>query len=369
MSANLLAHETSPYLLQHKDNPVYWMPWGEAAFERARTEGKPILLSIGYAACHWCHVMAHESFENPEIADVMNDLFVSIKVDREERPDLDTIYQSALALLGQSGGWPLTMFLTPDGEPFWGGTYFPPTTRYGRPGFPEVLRGVSATFHQEPDKVTRNVSALGEALEKLAGKPIRRRHHARHLQPGRRAAGAGSRSFPRRHRLGAQVPADFPVHLAVACVEADRADALQDSRHQYPDADVQGGIYDHLGGGFARYSTDERWLAPHFEKMLYDNAQLIDLATLVWQETGDKLYETRIRETVGWVLREMLAQGPMATVLPASPARSMPTAKVRRGASMSGRSRRSTASSGQMRRHSNPSTTSPNRGTGKDPIS
>jgi uncharacterized protein YyaL (SSP411 family) len=168
MSANMLAGETSPYLLQHKDNPVHWMPWGEEALTRARTEGKPILLSVGYAACHWCHVMAHESFEDSAIAGLMNELFVNIKVDREERPDIDSIYQSALALLGQSGGWPLTMFLTPDGEPFWGGTYFPPTSRYGRPGFADVLRGVAATYSDEPDKVTRNVTALQEALGKLA---------------------------------------------------------------------------------------------------------------------------------------------------------------------------------------------------------
>jgi uncharacterized protein YyaL (SSP411 family) len=309
MSANLLAHETSPYLLQHKNNPVHWMPWGEAAFEQARSEGKPILLSIGYAACHWCHVMAHESFENPEIAAVMNDLFVSIKVDREERPDLDTIYQSALALLGQSGGWPLTMFLTPDGQPFWGGTYFPPTTRYGRPGFPEVLRGVSATFHQEPEKVTRNVSALGEALEKLA-----ENQSGGAIMPGifNQVAERLVREVDPFHGGIGSAP-KFPqtslfTLLWHAWKRTERMPfktAVTNTLTQMS----QGGIYDHLGGGFARYSTDEKWLAPHFEKMLYDNAQLIDLLTLVWQETGDKLYETRVRETVDWVLREMRAQG------------------------------------------------------------
>ncbi len=168
MASNRLSQETSPYLLQHADNPVDWHAWGPEALALAKGEQKPILLSVGYAACHWCHVMAHESFEDPDIAAVMNELFVNIKVDREERPDLDTIYQSALALLGQQGGWPLTMFLTPEGEPFWGGTYFPPTPRFGRPGFPDVLRGIAGTYQREPDKVTNNVNALREALGKLA---------------------------------------------------------------------------------------------------------------------------------------------------------------------------------------------------------
>src|SRR5437899_2047935 len=163
---NRLAGETSPYLLQHQNNPVDWWPWGTEALAEAKRSHKPILLSVGYAACHWCHVMAHESFEDPAVAAVMNELFVSIKVDREERPDVDTIYQSALALLGQQGGWPLTMFLTPDGEPFWGGTYFPPTSRWGRPGFTDVLRALADTYAKEPEKVTSNVTALAEALAK-----------------------------------------------------------------------------------------------------------------------------------------------------------------------------------------------------------
>src|SRR6202043_1449742 len=162
--ANHLAAESSPYLLQHAGNPVDWYPWGDAAFERARDDDRPVLLSIGYSACHWCHVMAHESFENPEIAAVMNALFVSIKVDREERPDLDSIYQHALALMGEQGGWPLTMFLTPDGEPFWGGTYFPPEQRWGRPGFPQILEAMSNAYAQDRDKVAKNVVALREAL-------------------------------------------------------------------------------------------------------------------------------------------------------------------------------------------------------------
>src|SRR5579884_3376299 len=170
MDRNRLGEETSPYLLQHKDNPVHWQPWSAAAFAEAKRLDKPVLLSIGYAACHWCHVMARESFEDPEIARVMNERFVNIKLDREERPDLDAIYQHALALLGEQGGWPLTMFLTPDGEPYWGGTYFPPTPRWGRPGFPQVLAGIAATWRRDRDKVANNVGILREALQRL-GKP------------------------------------------------------------------------------------------------------------------------------------------------------------------------------------------------------
>jgi uncharacterized protein YyaL (SSP411 family) len=168
MSANLLSRETSPYLLQHQHNPVHWRPWNSEALAEARKQNKPILLSVGYAACHWCHVMAHESFENPDIARTMNELFINIKVDREERPDIDSIYQSALALTGQQGGWPLTMFLTPQGEPFFGGTYFPPTSRYGRPAFPDLLVGVANAFQDQPEKVTQNVVALRDALARMA---------------------------------------------------------------------------------------------------------------------------------------------------------------------------------------------------------
>ena len=309
MAANLLAHETSPYLLQHKDNPVHWMAWGPEAFARAKAEDKPILLSVGYAACHWCHVMAHESFESPEIAAVMNELFVNIKVDREERPDVDHIYQNALALLGQQGGWPLTMFLTPTGEPFWGGTYFPSTPRYGRPGFVEVLRGVSEVYKREPEKVQGNVKALTGALAQLAenrpGQGIDRalldqiaERLVREIDPVHGGIGNAPK-FPQPsilellwrawHRTGQQ-----PYRDAVLLTLTHMS---------------QGGIYDHLGGGFARYSVDEMWLVPHFEKMLYDNAQLIDLLTAAWQDTREPLFATRVRETASWVLHEMIAEG------------------------------------------------------------
>ncbi len=308
MTQNRLAQETSPYLLQHHDNPVHWQPWDDAALQAAQKEDKPILLSIGYAACHWCHVMAHESFENPDIAAVMNEHFVNIKVDREERPDLDSIYQSALALLGEHGGWPLTMFLTPKGEPFWGGTYFPPEPRYGRPGFPQVLLGISEVYKQEPEKVKKNVSGLGKALEKLSenltGQQVT---PAQITQIAERLL---KESDPFNGGIG-QAP-KFPqpsIHkLFWRAWKRSGQQTFRDAVELALTRMCQGGIYDHLGGGFARYTVDERWLVPHFEKMLYDNAQLLDLLTWAWQESANPLFEQRIRETVGWLLREMRAQ-------------------------------------------------------------
>ena len=307
MSENALARETSPYLLQHKDNPVDWHPWGREALALAKSENKPILLSIGYAACHWCHVMAHECFEDPAIADVMNQHFVNIKVDREERPDLDTIYQSSLAILGEQGGWPLTMFLTPDGEPFWGGTYFPPTPRFGRPGFPEVLRRLATIFASEQDKVGKNVAAIREALQQLANP-----NSGGMIPPTTITAAAERlhRSFdPINGGLGGapKFPQPAILKLLWRAWQKSESDSLRQAVELTLTRMCQGGIYDHLGGGFARYSVDQHWLAPHFEKMLYDNAQLIDVLTLVWQETGNRLFEMRVRETIAWVLREMIA--------------------------------------------------------------
>jgi hypothetical protein len=307
MSHNRLDRETSPYLLQHRDNPVHWWPWGEQALAEAGRLDKPILLSVGYAACHWCHVMAHESFEDDETAALMNELYINIKVDREERPDIDTIYMTALGLLGEQGGWPLTMFLTPAGEPFWGGTYFPPASRYGRPGFPDVLRSIAEVYRREPDKVARNVRALLDGLVKISdnkpGSSITSEQTdqvaerlLREVDPVLGGIG-GAPKFPQpsiflmlwRAWLRTRRPA-FKQAVTVTLTQM-----------------CQGGIYDHLGGGFARYSTDAQWLAPHFEKMLYDNAQLVHLLTLVWQDTRVPLYELRIRETIAWLLREMLA--------------------------------------------------------------
>jgi uncharacterized protein YyaL (SSP411 family) len=275
----------------------------------ARLANKPILLSVGYAACHWCHVMAHESFEDTETARVMNDLFVSIKVDREERPDIDTIYQSALALTGEQGGWPLTMFLTPNGEPFWGGTYFPPEPRYGRPGFRDVLAKVAEVYRTQPDAIAQNVTSLREGLGKLAQSQTGTLIPASLVD---RIAERILQEFDLVHGgLGTAPKFPHASHFELIW----RA-YLRGGNTQFRDAVIlsldkmsQGGIYDHLGGGFARYSTDQYWLVPHFEKMLYDNAQMVEILSLVWQETRSPLYEARIAETIGWVLREMIADG------------------------------------------------------------
>ncbi len=309
MSENRLARETSPYLLQHRDNPVHWWAWGPDALAEAKRTGKPILLSVGYAACHWCHVMAHESFEDSATAAQMNDLFVNIKVDREERPDIDAIYMRALHSLGEQGGWPLTMFLDSEARPFWGGTYFPPEPRFGRPSFKHVLAEVSRIYREEPDKISHNagmlVRALGEreqgdaqpnigddALADLTSRMVNA------VDMGRGGL-SGAPKFPQWSffwllwrgaiRYGND-NARRAVHITLANI-------------------CQGGIYDHLGGGFARYSVDERWLAPHFEKMLYDNALLIDLLCEAYREDRSELYKVRIAETVDWLQREMIADG------------------------------------------------------------
>ena len=310
MAGNLLANESSPYLLQHADNPVEWYPWGKAALDRAQELDRPILLSIGYAACHWCHVMAHESFEDPATAAVMNELFINIKVDREERPDIDTIYMTSLTLFGEHGGWPLTMFCTPEGKPFWGGTYFPPTSRYGRPGFPELLRHVAQIYRDEPDKVTTNSQAVVAALEEMSQPQT-----AGMIAPEavNRAAEQIVQEIDPRHG-GIGTAPKFPqapiLNLLWRGFRRTGDETLRDAVLLTLDKMAQGGIYDHLGGGFARYSTDAAWLAPHFEKMLYDNAQLLELYTDAWQETQKPLYAQRVAETADWVLREMVNQTP-----------------------------------------------------------
>ena len=318
MTRNRLGQETSPYLLQHRDNPVRWQPWDAKALAQARRDNRPILLSIGYSACHWCHVMAHESFEDPETAALMNELFVNIKVDREERPDLDAIYQLALALMGQHGGWPLTMFLTPAGEPFWGGTYFPPTARYGRTGFRDVLRAVHDAYAREPEKLAQNRTALVAALKSQS-----------------RTQAGGDISLARTDQAARRLLSDLdPVHGGlggapkfpqVAAFELLWRAWCRGAGAEFKDAVLltarqmcQGGIYDHLGGGFARYATDARWLVPHFEKMLYDNALLLELLAQLWLETGDPLFGQRVEETVAWVLGEMAApDGGFASALDA----------------------------------------------------
>ncbi|MCC9621196.1 thioredoxin domain-containing protein [Thalassospira sp. MA62] len=306
---NNLGAETSPYLLQHKDNPVHWQPWSTDVLEHAKAENKPILLSVGYSACHWCHVMAHESFEDDGIAALMNELFINIKLDREERPDLDALYQNALALLGQQGGWPLTMFLTPDGKPFWGGTYFPKEARYGRPGFGEVLKTVAKIFAEKPDDVAHNVSQISGALERMNGGQNgavpslemidRCGQGCLQIMDGENGGTQGAPKFPQPSLLS------FIWRTGMRTNECD----LKRSVTHTLDRMCQGGIYDHLGGGFARYAVDHQWLVPHFEKMLYDNAQLIDLMCDVWRVHPKPLYAKRVAETVTWILREMRIPG------------------------------------------------------------
>jgi len=302
---NRLARETSPYLLQHKHNPVDWWPWGTEALSEAQRANKPILLSVGYAACHWCHVMAHESFEDAATAQVMNDLFVNIKVDREERPDIDQIYMSALHHLGEHGGWPLTMFLTPNGEPFWGGTYFPKTSRYGKPAFVDLLREVERVFRQDPQSVEQNRSALMARLAASARPKGRVVIAAPELdRAANQIAGmidpvnGGMRGAPK-----------FPQPMMLEFLW--RAGRRLNDKRYFGAVELtltricEGGIYDHLGGGFSRYSVDERWLVPHFEKMLYDNALLLELLALAYQRSANELFRRRARETVAWLAREM----------------------------------------------------------------
>jgi uncharacterized protein YyaL (SSP411 family) len=315
---NRLAGETSPYLLQHRHNPVDWWPWGPEALAEAQRSNRPILLSVGYAACHWCHVMAHESFENDATAAVMNELFVSIKVDREERPDIDQIYMSALHHLGEQGGWPLTMFLAPDGSPFWGGTYFPKNSQYGRPAFTDVLREVARIFRDEPGKVTKNRNALVARLAERA-------HAANPANLGIAELDEAATSIARATdpvNGGLRGAPKFPQGAMLEFLW--RAGARSGDARFFTTTALaltrmsQGGIYDHLGGGYARYSTDDRWLVPHFEKMLYDNAQILDLLALDFSRSQNPLYRQRAVETVGWLQREMrTAEGGFASSLDA----------------------------------------------------
>jgi uncharacterized protein len=305
---NALSGETSPYLLQHANNPVDWQPWGEAALARARAEDKPILLSIGYAACHWCHVMAHESFEDPATAQVMNELFVNIKVDREERPDIDAIYMSAVQAMTGQGGWPMTMFLTPDGVPYHGGTYYPPVDRYGMPSFVRVLRSVAEAYHTRRGDVldtaerVRGLYAAAQQAAVSAGAltPAQLDAAARGIAARYDARNGGFEGAPK-----------FPQTMALDFLLRHwrRSGAPQELaivRNSFVKM-ARGGIYDQVGGGFSRYSVDAYWLVPHFEKMLYDNALLSRLGVHLWQVTRDPEIERVTRQTFDWVLREMAA--------------------------------------------------------------
>jgi hypothetical protein len=298
---NRLAAETSPYLQQHAANPVDWYPWGPEALQRARADDKPILLSIGYSACHWCHVMAHESFEDPGVAAVMNRLFVNVKVDREERPDLDQIYQTAHQMLAQrSGGWPLTMFLAPDGTPFFGGTYFPKEPRYGLPGFADLCERVAAAWR---DKRTQIAAQNAEVLKALARTLPQRAAQPEQLdaEPVEALLATLRSNFDARFGgFGAAPKFPHPTDLEL-CLRKGESEIAHTTLKRM----CEGGIYDQLGGGFCRYSVDAEWMIPHFEKMLYDNGPLLGLLADAWLAAGDALYEECAEATAGWIMREM----------------------------------------------------------------
>lgn len=305
---NRLASETSPYLLQHAYNPVDWYPWGEEAFEKAKAENKPILLSVGYSACHWCHVMERESFENPQIAEMMNRGFINIKVDREERPDVDSIYMSAVQLLTGQGGWPMTLFLTPEGKPFFGGTYYPPTDHYGRPGFPRVLEAVREAWQNQRIEIEAQSSEVTDHLrhsdDMLSGLPetlltaqvLENAYAKLSEQFDARNGGFGNApKFPQPMNL------DFLLRFHHRSKRQEPLIMLERTLQRM----AVGGIYDQLGGGFHRYSTDAVWLVPHFEKMLYDNAQLAQVYCRTYQVTSHAFYRGIAEETLDYCLREM----------------------------------------------------------------
>ncbi|MBW3594525.1 MAG: thioredoxin domain-containing protein [Actinobacteria bacterium] len=303
--ANLLASETSPYLLQHKDNPVEWYPWGEEALKRARDEDKPILLSVGYAACHWCHVMEHESFEDEATAELMNEHFVCIKVDREERPDIDAIYMDAVQAMTGHGGWPMTVFLTPDGRPFFGGTYYPPEDRHGLPSFKKLLMAVAETWQQRRTEVETQGTRLAEALDPLSRLEPSNEVITDHLLVA--AYETLKRSFdPLYGGFGSapKFPQSMTLDLLMRIAERGYPEA-DEMVHKSLDAMASGGMFDQLGGGFSRYSVDREWVVPHFEKMLYDNALLIRTYARAWLRSGNDAYADVVRSTVDWLLREM----------------------------------------------------------------
>ncbi len=311
---NALINETSPYLLQHAHNPVEWHPWGAEALERARQHDKPILLSIGYSACHWCHVMAHESFEDETTAAVMNEYFINIKVDREERPDIDKIYQTAQHLLTQrTGGWPLTMFLTPDDHvPFFGGTYFPPSSRYGLPGFKDLLLRVADFYKEQRDAIRQQNKSMQDALLRISQAPpvdgdLQLKPEALHVAVQQLEA-----SFDPEHGgFGSAPKFPHPTNLTrllryytAGHSEINPETVLHMAEHTLTRM-AYGGVYDQIGGGFCRYSVDAEWDIPHFEKMLYDNGPLLALYCQAWQITGNPLYKAIAQETADWVIRDM----------------------------------------------------------------
>ncbi|HTO42342.1 MAG TPA: thioredoxin domain-containing protein [Rhizomicrobium sp.] len=305
MSQNQLAQESSPYLKLHADNPVHWRPWGPEAFAEAAAQNKPVLLSVGYTACHWCHVMNHESFADAETAALMNENYINIKVDREERPDIDQLYQTAAQTMGASGGWPLTMFLTPKGEPFFPGTYFPKEERFGQPPFKRVLEDVARIYREQPEPIASTIDRVQQSLANIWARDMRG-----DLNP--QVLDIAAIHIAQRFDIFYGGPTGAPKFPTTTSLELLWRAYLRTGAPQFfqvvqtsLDNMCMGGIYDHVGGGFARYAVDERWLVPHFEKMLYDNAQLVDLLTLVWQHNRNPLYFERIQETLAFVLRDM----------------------------------------------------------------
>ncbi len=304
---NRLIHETSPYLLQHAHNPVDWYPWGEEALTRAKQEQKPILLSIGYSACHWCHVMERESFENEDIAAIMNQLFINIKVDREERPDLDEIYMNAVQMMTRQGGWPMTVFLTPDLKPFYGGTYYPPTDRYGRPGFPKVMEAVIEAFNDKKAQVLEQADQFTAQLNRISN--VVNSHEQELTEELMTNAFQHYRSQFDSQYGGFGTAPKFPPSMGLPFLlrywhHSGNANALEMVELTLEKM-ARGGMYDQLGGGFHRYSTDAHWLVPHFEKMLYDNAQLVVAYFEAYQATQKPFYRDIAVETLDYVLREM----------------------------------------------------------------
>jgi len=303
---NRLSNETSPYLLQHADNPVEWYPWGDEALAAARRQDKPILLSIGYAACHWCHVMAHESFEDPETAATMNEHFINVKVDREERPDLDSIYMSAVTAMTGQGGWPMTVVLTPDGKPFFGGTYFPLSPRHGMPSFRQVLQSLADAWQKRRQEIEESAGEIAQHLSRslaLEGQSgvLDKAMFDRALSTIINTFDKNKGGFGRAPKFPPSMTLEFLLQMKV---QQNDSMALYMAEHTLTMM-AHGGIYDHLGGGFARYSTDEKWLVPHFEKMLYDNALLSRVYLHTWRLTGKPLYRRVAEETLEFVMREM----------------------------------------------------------------
>ena len=303
---NQLINETSPYLLQHAHNPVDWYPWGLEAFERARAENKPLMLSVGYSSCHWCHVMEHESFEDPAIAALMNELFINIKVDREERPDVDAIYMEAVQAMTNHGGWPMTVFLTPDGKPFFGGTYFPPADRAGMSGFPRVLRSVADAFHNRRNEVAESAKQLAEMLNQHLIDRVETTQLSEQVINASFSGLEGQFDWAMGGIKGAP---KFPIPMIIDYLlrfykRTGQRKALEMATITL-DRMARGGMYDQIGGGFHRYSVDDQWLVPHFEKMLYDNAQLALSYVQAFQVTSDPRYRKVAEETLDYVLREM----------------------------------------------------------------